>query len=250
MSPTTWGTILAFLIFVAPGLFYDLLRARREINNRESTFREISRITLVSTICSSIAVAITICMFLLCRSLGLFTTFPLPQELLLGDAEFFVEHLGGISLLLIVELIISLVAAGTLELVLRKMKYGPVSNVSLWVTVFGKAKPANSDVFLRVKLVNGASWSGKLTHASPDPEQQERELALGAPLEFKTKDGDRRRIEGWQRVLIPGNQIESIAVKYQIKSEEPKKTLIQPLKDLWQRVRSGSIRRRVVDDTK
>ncbi|WP_374750010.1 DUF6338 family protein, partial [Corynebacterium glutamicum] len=98
---------------------------------------------------------------------------------------------------------------------LRNRNSGNVSNVSLWTYVFRHEKPDNSEVYLRVKLLNGSSWSGKLAHSSPDPEQQERELALGAPLEFKTIYGTSYRIEGWQRVLISGHQIESIAVKYQ-----------------------------------
>lgn len=228
MSPTTWGTVLAFLAFVAPGLFYDLLRARREINSRESTFREISRITFVSTVCSSIAVVLTVGVLFFCRALGFSATFPRPQALLLGDAEFLVQHLLGITILLIVAMTVSLFAAWFLERLLRRGKPGNVSNISLWASVFRKDKPDDSDVFLRVKLLNGSSWSGKLTHSSPDPELEERELALGSPLEFKATDGTSHRIEGWQRVLISGNQIESIAVKYQAtKSSEPPKNTVK-----------------------
>lgn len=230
MSPTSWGTVLAFLVFVAPGIFYDRLRARKEINSRESTFQEISRITLVSTICSFIAVTVTIGGIFFGRYLGFSTIFPRPQELLLGDAEFLVQHLLGIMIILIVAMAISLLTAWILEWLLRNRNSGDVSNVSLWTSVFRHEKPDNSEVYLRVKLLNGSSWSGKLTHSSPDPEQQERELALGTPLEFKTIHGTSHRIEGWQRVLISRDQIESIAVKYQ--ATEPDESS----KSWWKRV--------------
>ena len=43
---TGWGSALAFLLFVAPGIAFDLLSRRRRAAADESTFREVSRVAL------------------------------------------------------------------------------------------------------------------------------------------------------------------------------------------------------------
>ncbi|GAA3129038.1 hypothetical protein GCM10020255_002170 [Rhodococcus baikonurensis] len=53
MTPGTWLTVLAFFVFVAPGLLYDLASVTKRTRRHETVFTEISRITLMSTLCSA-----------------------------------------------------------------------------------------------------------------------------------------------------------------------------------------------------
>ncbi|MBF6522820.1 DUF6338 family protein [Nocardia farcinica] len=53
MTPSTWLTLIAFFYFIAPGLLYDRLTAHKTAKRRESAFTEVSRVALVSTLCSA-----------------------------------------------------------------------------------------------------------------------------------------------------------------------------------------------------
>lgn len=58
MIPSTTGAVIAFFLFVAPGLLFDLLAARRRAGVPETTFREASRVVLASTAFTALAVAL------------------------------------------------------------------------------------------------------------------------------------------------------------------------------------------------
>lgn len=56
MLPSSWLTVVSFLLLVAPGLLFDLLAARRRVGVSESAFREVSRIVLASLAFSALGV--------------------------------------------------------------------------------------------------------------------------------------------------------------------------------------------------
>lgn len=57
MVPSTTGAAIAFLFFVTPGLLYELLAERSRPPVPGSTFREISRVGLLSVVCTSVSAA-------------------------------------------------------------------------------------------------------------------------------------------------------------------------------------------------
>src|SRR5688572_19801907 len=60
MTPEGWGSALAFLLFVAPGIAFDLLSRTRRAAAGESTFREVSRVALSSLAFSLPALAVVV----------------------------------------------------------------------------------------------------------------------------------------------------------------------------------------------
>jgi MFS family permease len=61
MVPASWLAVLFFLLFVAPGLLFDLLSEKRCAGIAQSGFREISRVVLASILFSAIgAVAVAV----------------------------------------------------------------------------------------------------------------------------------------------------------------------------------------------
>ena len=60
MAPDTLGALLAFLVFVAPGLCFELLRERRRPALEQTAFREASRIALTSLLFSGAALVVVV----------------------------------------------------------------------------------------------------------------------------------------------------------------------------------------------
>ena len=58
MIPNTTGAVLAFFLFVAPGLLFDLLSERRRAGIPETSFREASRVVLASTAFTTLALGL------------------------------------------------------------------------------------------------------------------------------------------------------------------------------------------------
>jgi Family of unknown function (DUF6338) len=58
MIPTTAAAVVGFLLFIAPGLVWELLRERDRPALTGSTFREASRVALVSVVCTGGAVLV------------------------------------------------------------------------------------------------------------------------------------------------------------------------------------------------
>jgi len=93
MIPTTWLALILFLLVVSPGLFFDLLAARRRVGTVESAFREIGRVAMGSlgfTLVTLLAV------------LGLRQLFPRlfldPHALILTGNTYLADHYGDVVL--------------------------------------------------------------------------------------------------------------------------------------------------------
>lgn len=214
MIPSGWGTFLAFFLFVAPGIIYDLQRSKKQAHFPESTFREGSRIVLISTVCSLIAGTITLAALSAIQTTGLGTYLPSARDLVKGSDDL-VNKIPGTAVVIVFFTLLSIGIAWFIE---NKQRSGPSGNImsqSVWTAVFRKDAPRSSHVIARIKLQNGTSWSGKIAHFSPDLEMSEREIALAPPIEMKAPGSEPFHLQGWSRIILPANQIESISVKYE-----------------------------------
>lgn len=240
MTPNSWLTILGFFLFIAPGLLFDLIGAHRKVPRKESTFTEISRVALVSTVCSVAAFATVLLFAAVCARQN-WQVLPVPSAMLKQGNSYIADNLVRISVTAIAIAALALIFAALLTLVahskkleriyatLLKLVDGKDSQVfydSAWHRTFKVLPPQNSSVHVRVTLTNGTVWSGGLRDFSPDMEVADRELVLQPPIMCKPThrdaDGKHTRIrldDKWQFVILRGSDIVSIAVSYEAVSD-------------------------------
>lgn len=223
MVPTSWLTVLGFFAFVAPGVFYDLMRATRLADRRETAFREIGRIVLVSTWCAAVALAIGVLVAWVVRSSSSGRDFlPGAREIILSDKNHLADHVRGVVALCVGFVLCSLFVAWVTFAVVYRHETGKVTRVSTWKKAFGAGAdlPKGAYPLVRVRLLSGSTWTGRVAHFSTDLELADRELVLSPPLALKV-DGVKKQIKGTGRVILRSDQIESIAVRYMRIRPEP-----------------------------
>lgn len=217
MALNTWFSILAFFVFVAPGVLYDLLSARKRVQRRESTFTEISRIALASTWCSLAALLFLISVGVVA---GLWDKQPFPDPLALmdGGTKYLSQHLAAVTWAAFLGIFVSFIVAILSAVIIHRKKKSAISYVSSWLIVLRKDRPnESSTVHVRAKLKDGTTWFGKVAHYSPDHEVSDRDLVLCPPLATRSA-AENSSIEEWPakwtRVILPGSEIVSLAVSY------------------------------------
>lgn len=219
MIPNGWGTFFAFLLFIAPGIVYDLQRLKKQAHYSESNFREMSRVVLISTICSITAGAATLTLLSAIRASDitapLAKRLPSPQDLVDGSSGDLAEIIPGASFVIAFFMGLSLGMAWLIEYKQRSGASGAIKMESAWTATFRRDQPKGSHPIVRIKLYSGTSWSGKVAHFSPDLDMADREIVLASPIEMKTPEGKIYHLDSWPRVVLPAIQIESISVRYE-----------------------------------
>ncbi|WP_132370380.1 DUF6338 family protein [Nocardia alba] len=214
-------TILAFFLFIAPGLLFDWISAYRKVPRKESTFTEISRVALVSTACS-VAAFLTL---LLCAALLALQDrkpFPVPSAMLKQPNTYIADNLVRVSVTMIVIAGLAMVFAWLLTAIVHHGDKGKIFYESTWHRAFREYQPTKDmRVHVRVTLTDGTIWFGCVRDFSPDMEVLDRELILQPPILCKPthrdSDGNRVRVrmpERWKFVILRGAEIVSIAVAY------------------------------------
>ncbi|MGW5441433.1 DUF6338 family protein [Nocardia asteroides] len=221
MTPNSWLTILAFFLFIAPGLLFDWISAYRKVPRRESAFAEISRVALVSTGCS-VAALVTILLFAALFNWRDWKPFPVPSAMLKQPSTYIADNLVRVSVTMIVIAALALTFAWALSEIVYRGGKGQVFYESAWHRAFKVHRPDNALVHVRVVLTDGTIWSGCLLDFSPDMEVADRELVLQPPIMCKPVHRDPQgkrnhiRMPGkWQYVILRGSEIVSIAVSYE-----------------------------------
>lgn len=215
VTPSTGFSILAFFLFVAPGLLYDLMSAQKRIRRRESTFTEISRVALVSTACSVIALVVLV---ILSAIAGIWDKHPLPDvaAMIHGGTTYVADHVAAVSFAWTLGLIVSIgVAVGAFAFVYRGDE-ATISYTSAWRSVLRDGLPTPTpSVHVRAKLQDGTIWFGQVADYSPDMEVADREIVLCPPIAIRKEGGTLTPLDGkWARVVLPGPEIVSLAVSY------------------------------------
>jgi hypothetical protein len=149
MIPDTFGTILTFLAFVAPGLLFELLREQRRPATEESTFREASRIALAS-------LAFTLTALLL--MLGVRQLVPQivadPSTWLVEGHLYLKDHFSLAMISVLVELVIAMSLTVTVDSLLRRSPHGSIRGGGVWFHQFRVRCPNGATPWLHVRLAD------------------------------------------------------------------------------------------------
>ena len=210
MVPSTWLSVLFFVVLIAPGLFFDLLAERRRVGAPESAFREASRVVLASLVFSGLGLAVVA----LVRTLEP-AWMPDPDQVVAEPHRYLVEHYRLILTALLLGGSVALAAAGFAHWLLSR-KYGAgLRTLSPWRKVFRQERPAGTTTHVRVRLTNGTVFTGKVAGYTADLDLSDREIVLAPPLFSNTSGQELTALPvEWQRVILPASSNESIAVQY------------------------------------
>jgi hypothetical protein len=217
LIPDSLATFVSFLLLLAPGIVWQLQRARYRPTVKESALIEVSRVVLASLTATG-AAALTLAWIWL----PLYRTAEERGSSALASPLAVVPYLGAV-------MATSLLACG-LVLLVAKLKWpgkAPIGEGRIWSKALvdwrheGAGPP-----YLIVELLDGTVWKGTILGFDSDPEDAQRNLALGLPLQrrqpgktaFEAK-GDQGRV-----VILPEAQIKTIQVVYPRPEVEPQQT--------------------------
>jgi hypothetical protein len=211
--------IVVFFLFVAPGICYELLRDRTRLPREESTFVHISRVLLSGIFITVISVFL----MALVRWISPTSLLNLP-DLLRRPTAYIADHAVLVGWTLFVQLALSASLAVVFSDVVtsRAAKGRPIHQADAWHAICEEAAEPFEYVKLSVHLKSGRDILGIYVGASTDLDPTKRELILGAPLEDRKAGSDRAvsMNEAWQRIVVPGSEIEYFAASY-VGAREP-----------------------------
>jgi Family of unknown function (DUF6338) len=211
MVPSTWLALLLFLLVVSPGVLFDLLESRRKVNAAESAFREIGRVVLGSVGFTVVAIVV-----LLLVRLGLPTFLPDPGALIRGGSRYFADHYIVVFSAIGAEAVLAHGAAALVHWWLARTNGGDtIRHISAWSKVLKGDVPPQHHVYGRLRLSDGAVFSGRILHFTADLPLADRELVLGQPMASKTGTNPIAPVPNAYRfVIIRGAAIESMAIEH------------------------------------
>jgi hypothetical protein len=222
--PSTWLSIVFFLLLIAPGLLFDLLAERRRAGAEESAFREASRVALGSTVFSGIALT-ALAVVRAVRPEWM----PDPRRLLSDQQQYLADEYRLVLRALVIQVLLALLLAWLTHLTLSKVTGAPIRQRSAWSTVFRHDLPAGKQAHARVRLADGTTYVGEVAHFNADLKRADRELVLAPPLYSATKGNELGDVPAeWTRVVISADQIAVLSVQYR-----PKQTKTNPKTKRW-----------------
>ena len=180
MVPASWLTALLFILFVAPGLLFDLLSERRRVGANESTFREISRVVLASVAFSGTSLA-TLAAFRQTLAPRWLTD---PAALLRDGPRYAAANYQVLAWTLALGVALSLFLAVASHLLLARRDGGaPIRQRSAWTRVFKADRPTGTFPYARIRLEDDSVYAGKVQDYTPDLELADREMESYQKLE-------------------------------------------------------------------
>jgi hypothetical protein len=214
--PSTWLSIVLFLLVVAPGLLFDLLSQRRRVGAPESTFREVSRVVLASLAFTAIGLLV-VGVVRAVRAQWM----PDPRLLLRDGHTYLTAHYAAISWAIVVEAGIALGSAAGLHYALsRKHKSSRLRPVSSWYTVLRGECRDGEVPYVRIRQTDGTVILGHVGYYSADLEQADREIVLTPPLFVQPAGKALAAVPAeWRRIVLPGSTVASMSVQHRPKPE-------------------------------
>jgi hypothetical protein len=210
MVPSSWLTVVLFLLLVSPGLLFDLLAARRRTGPSESAFHETSRIVLASLGFTAVALAVLTVVGLLAPGL-----LPDPKGLLDPSGVYPADHWPAVLGAVVAEAAVAHGAAVLVHWLLARRRKATIRPVSAWTAVFRRHCPPKHHAYVRLRLAGGVVYTGTVLGFTSDQPLADRELVLGPPLYSKTGDRPLAQLPSdYTRVVIRGAMIETMAVEY------------------------------------
>jgi len=216
MSPDNALAFLAFLVLVAPGLLYEILRERRHPGYSDSAFREASRVAFTSMVFSGSAFA----SLLLIR---LFEPgwFPDPDSFF-SETDYVSNYFRLVARFLVVQVGLSCAVAGVVSRFITRRTPGNIRRTSVWWEVFRGDRPAGKVPWVYLQLDGDiVGVQGFLSEYTPEQELENRELSLRGPkLKVRRKDetgrvGEWKTLSAWNRIVVRGDAIKVMQVSWQ-----------------------------------
>lgn len=210
MVPSTWLTVVLFLLLVSPGLLFDLLAVRRRTGAVESAFHETSRIVLASLGFTVVALAVLGVVAALFPGL-----LPDPKGLFDPNGVYAADHWPAVVGALAAESVLAHAAAVLVHWILVRRGGSTIRAVSAWTALFRLELPDGHRAVVRLRLTGGIVYTGTVLSFTSDLPLADRELVLGPPLYSRTGDRPLSALPPeYTRVLIRGAMIETMAVEY------------------------------------
>lgn len=207
MIPSGLAGILSFLLLLAPGIVWELQRGRYLPGVKETALIEASRIVLASLVATAIAGALLAWLWL-----------PLYEEAIARDGA--VTGALAATIRYVAAVVVTSTLACGLALISASVKWrgtAPIAGLRVWHRTFVEWNGTrDTKPRLIVELLDGTVWRGTLLAFDADPEDAQRNIALGRPLKRKRPGGNGfEQIENmWHTVVLPEGQIKSIRVGY------------------------------------
>lgn len=207
MIPNTTGAVLAFFLFVAPGLLFDLLSERRRAGIPESSFREASRVVLASTAFTTLALGLVAAPCLV-----------VPQarrwifEWLMGSAALNATQ----PLVLLMMFVVAAMACALAGAAHWRLSRSGIRlrQVSAWTHVFRAETPPGAAPYVRVKTNSGSTYTGFVGNYTPNLEVEGRELVLVPPLWSAAPGQPLAPVSTWSRIVLRGDEIAVLMLDY------------------------------------
>jgi Family of unknown function (DUF6338) len=212
--PEGAGAFVGLLIFVAPGILFEILRERRRPGLEETSFREASRIAL-SSVAFSLSALLALSLVRLSRPAWM----PDPGEWLRLGNGYLKGHYRLIGRAAFLEVGGACVLSLLLSEVLSRTGHGLASirPISSWYHCFRVERPENTVPYVTVRLKDGTQYMGTLAHYSPDPKMEDRELTLKPPFLKRKGLHDIQAADiatDWQRIIIAAASIDVLTIAY------------------------------------
>jgi Family of unknown function (DUF6338) len=220
MVPATVGGVVTLVLLVLPGLVFELVRQRRRPGRQDSAFAEISRVLVAGLALA----AVTLTLLAVVSLVGPRSLVSLA-ELISADRAWLAQHAVALGWTAWAYGLVSVtLAALTAAILPGTNPAGRIHPESGWVTAFNRLPtqmrrtlglPATPAVQLSVRLTDGTVYVGDRAEFSVDLSLEDRELALAGALACRPPDAtEAHPLPGWQRVLLRGDSISDIVVRY------------------------------------
>lgn len=214
MVPESTAAFVAFLLLVAPGIIFNMLRDRQRPAREESTFREVSVTALASLMFSGMSLLLLALVRAVLPSL-----MPDPRLWLETGSEYVKSNYQFVARFLAAEVLLAIALALLADLALRHRNGATIRAGSVWYRVFRASKPSGTYPFVRVQLKNQVIYRGRVGEYATDPSLGDRELVLVPPISVKMPGKPAAPLSsGWQKVVIPASAIEVLRVSYVLES--------------------------------
>jgi hypothetical protein len=215
--PSTAATLIGFLFFVAPGLLFDLLAERWRPPVGASAFREISRVGLVSLVCSGASMAVLAAL----RALKPEWVLDPGRWLRTGDRYLHHEYP-----LIARTLVLEVLLACAVSLFLYWLAVGRRPRLArndpspvLWSIVGGRGSAPETRVgarlFALARTREGNIYQGFVSGIDMDAERDNAMIAFQPPIQFqRAKQHPGAMPEHWDRLAVPLGDVQELWLQW------------------------------------
>jgi hypothetical protein len=207
----TLAALLAFLVFIVPGLTFELLRERRRPSAEQTAFREASRIALTSVLFSTAATLVLVAVRAVRPSAVVD-----PAAWLREGQRYVADHLTQVVVTVALLMGVSTVLALLTDLALRRTAHGRIVPGSIWFALFRQHRPPGATPWVHLRLVDETEVWGFAGDYTPDQSLENRELLVEGPrLQYRRKgQSTNTPLPRWAFIAVRGENITWMKVQY------------------------------------